>query len=286
MIGDVTIYANYLPYAGYSATDEPSVVNETYESSGGETTGPAYDVADNKRTTLLTIDTNAQTTNPIIDFDLTTNMVDVDFAIIDNHNFNTAGVKVGIAESLASIDMTAYEASGPGVTTAASTVTASQVITPVDGISLILLSTATTGNDWKVGIEENGANYTANVTIGEIILGKKFAFSYAPDTPEEISTFDGVTNTVSRGGQKSSFKSYGVRKAWKLSWPILLEADKTSLQTIYEDITEGSHRPFYIDLGEESTPKLYYVRFMDNSLRIRKLTAQAYEVSFMIESEI
>lgn len=287
MIGDVVFYPNYIHYVGYTASAEPSITGETYESSGGETSGPAYDLVDNKRSSLVTLDTASQTTNPVIDFDLASTPADAfDFMIIDNHNLFSAASKAVVRYGGSPGDTTldaGYEASGLGVTTSAMTESGNYVQAGVNGISVIHVS-AVTSAYWDLYIDDTLGSLQADITMGEIAIGKKCAVSVAPDMPTIISNFDGVSVKTTAGGQKHGFSSYNERKAWKLTWPILEETDFNNIKKVWQ-VTNGPQYPFYIDLGEASTPKLYYVRFLQNSFQFKKLSAQAYELSIIIESE-
>jgi len=87
VIETITFYPNGIWAAGYIEGSEPSIVTQNYESSGGETTGPAYDLVDARRNTQITIDTSGETTDFQFDIDLSANITGMDFMILDNHNF-------------------------------------------------------------------------------------------------------------------------------------------------------------------------------------------------------
>lgn len=289
-IGTVIFYPNYIHYAGYDVTAEPSVVTQNYACSGAETTGPAYDVVDDKRTAELTVDTSGETDNFNIDFDLSANITAANFAIVDNHNFSTASAQIQVGYGGTGQSLSTAYAGTLGSATAAMTITTNVVKDPItDGILLINFSGTRTAQNWEIYStyeSDFGVEYSDDVTIGEIAIGVSFTPSIAPDiNPIEVQNFDGVLVRRSKGGQNSSLKLYGERKSWQLNWSYISNTDKTGFQKVYE-VTEGPRHPFWIDLGESATPQLYYVRFVANSLSIRKLTANAYEISVIIESEV
>lgn len=287
-IGTVVFYPNGIWGAGYAAATEPSVVTQGYSCSGAETTGAAYDLVDAKRGTVITVDTSGEATDFSFDIDLSANITSSDFMILDNHNLGTADADATFR----------YDAGNTGLTV--STVHSGTLGTALSAMSIgggtefeitndgILLEkhTAQTSSNFNILIEDtDGDNFDADVTAGEWFVGKSFTPSTAPDQPEIMSNFDGVNVTRALGGVNSSHVRYGERLAWKLKWEYVSESDKDEFLRVWQD-TEGPRYPFYIDLGEESTPCLYMVRFVENSFRIQKLAAQAYELSFIIESEV
>lgn len=286
MIGDVTFYPNYFHYEGFSRSAEPSITLETYTSSGGETSGPAYDLVDFRRDNVVTTDSNGQTTNVVIDMDLTSNITDADFVIIDNHNFNTAGADVQIAESSGNKNITGYEASGLGVTTSASTNDGTaKLTTPTDGILLVNITTAVTGNDWQIGLEENGATFDADITIGQWFVGKKCTPSRpANDDFSEGYSNEGIFINRTGGGLKYGFKRFAPKKFWQLTFEHLTDTDKDNLEELWL-VTDGQLRPFYVDLGEETTPKLYFVRFAMDRMSFVKEGTSTYRLTIQLEEE-
>lgn len=290
-IGDITFYPNYVQYIGFTASAEPSITGETYSCSGDETTGGAYDLVDNKRGTPVTIDTLSQTTQPLIDFDLSSTPADAfDFAILDYHNLATADGNVTIQYSTSSTTcevLTAYSGALGEVLTSVSILPVTYFVeNPPDGI-LIFTFTSQTSANWNFKFYAHTPSYDANLSIREAIIGKKYAVTIAPDlNPLIISNYHGVVVKKTPAGQNQGFGNYtGERKAWQLNWSVLSETHKNGILKVWQ-VCNGNKFPFYIDLGEAEYPKLYYVRFVDNSLTFRKLSAAAYEVSVMIESEV
>lgn len=281
-IGDVTFYPNYLHHAGFSPTAEPSINGETYTCSGGETTGAAYDLLDNKRTSVVTLDTNGETSTPNIDVDTTENITLFDFAILDNHNLKTC-------DATASVGITgihAYTGTLGTELTSDSLVSDNITISHDDLLLITIDSPSYTGASFTVDFTSLSGAYDADMEFGEIAVGVSFTPSIAPDINiVENQSYEGVTVIRSKGGQKYGFETFGERKSWSLTWSYMTNADKESFQTVYE-VTKGPKIPFWIDLGEATNPKLYYVRFVQNSLSVRQLTANAFEISVIIESEV
>lgn len=284
----VTFYPNYIHNVGFIATAEPTIVGQGFASSGGETTGAAYDLVDSSRDNLITIDTNGEATDFTIDFDLTSNIGDVDFCIIDKANLPSAFAAYGIShggvaltpvawagvlgEELNSINITSDRADADAYIAG-------------DDVLLLLVS-STTDNNWEIDvIDFEASNFTADVTIGEISIGKKFASSYAAKAGIIKSSDWGTNILKSKGGQKYGFRSYGEARRWQLSWEFISAAERTNFETVWQ-ITEGKRFPFYIDLGENSDPTLYFVRFAMTELRFVELTTDVYSVNIIIEEEI
>jgi len=285
-IGDVTFYPNYIWDSGYSAAAEPSIVTQGYASSGGETSGPAYDLVDGRRTPVITIDTNGEATDFTIDYDLSANIIALNYFIIDNHNLETASANVSIESQGDSVETITAAYSGTlGSATASESVSSNIVVEATDGCLLAVCTAFTEDLIQLEFVDNGGANFTADVTMGEVFIGKSFSPSTAPETNDFIPNYDGIQLARTLGGNKHTTKYFGERKAWSLKWSYMSESDKESMDTVI-NVTEGHRYPFYIDLGEESTPRLYFVRLVPGSYRARKLTASAYEVSLSIESEV
>ncbi len=91
----ITYYPNYLYYdsgdlesnTNMDVENEPTITGESWTASGGEdddgTEGnAAYDLVDNKRGSVVTIDSDSQGTTILIDFDLSSNIT-IDTVLID-----------------------------------------------------------------------------------------------------------------------------------------------------------------------------------------------------------
>ena len=280
MIGDVTFYPNYIWASGFAAASEPEVTTVSYTSSGGETSGGVYDVLDAKRTTLLTTTTDGLSDTFGIDLDLNASILNANFMIVDNHNLYDAEAEITFHYGVGNTSITTTSYSGA----LGSAMTAFSGNQPNDDGVILSTFSALSSANWELQIDPI-SNYAADITFGEWFVGKYFSPSTAPEVYDVVRNYHGVNVSRSLGGQNSSKKYYGERKAWTLKWSYVDESDKDSFLTVFGK-TEGPRYPFYIDLGEESTPKLYFVRLTENTLKIRKLTASAYEVSFTIESEV
>ena len=287
MIGDVTFYPNYFWYKGYAVATYPNSSGETYTSSGGEATGPLYDLVDARRNIIVTLDTNGDSSHGFsINLTTNANISSADFFIVDNHNYNTSTGELALRDSGGSnLALSGYWGGSIGSELTAQTYSGATKLTRIDddGIFLGLLDSASTDTQWT--LYSYASSWGDDLTIGEWLVGKKFAMTVAPETPEIISNYDGVNLRITKGGQKHGFGTYGERKAWRLSWEYVTETQKDNFLTVWE-VTQGPRYPFYIDLGENTNPTLYFVRFVENSLRLQKLTAGAYKLSFLIESEV
>ena len=283
----VTFYPNYCHYLGFGAAAEPTITGQGFVSSGGESSGAAYDLLDDKRTSLVTVDTSGETVEFEIDFDMTTNLVDPTFYILDNHNLKTADAKVifeigGVASSNAG---PAYNGTLGGALTLVEDVDG--VVTPsLDGILLVVMGPTMDDHHFEINVNDV-STFDADVTLGEVSVGISFTPTTSPNLPVPISYGDGSSMLESAGGKRYGFTRHGVRKGWKLTWPFMSAANKTSLETVFL-VTGGMKHPFYIDLGEtaSTTPTLHLVRFMSPRLDFTQVTGNAYSITLDIEEEL
>jgi len=281
----VIFYPNYINYVGYDKTAEPSITTQGYACSGGETTGPAYDLLDSRRTTVITIDTSGEATDFTVDFDLTANITLCNFCIIDNNNFATAQVDLYIRNNISTQMVPTAWGGILGSQLSVREVTSNLIVRPGDGMMLATF-TGSTENNWDISFNDSdGLKYAADVTMGEIFLGVSCTPSISPNINPTKSYRYGSTALQSDGGQKYGFKKYGARRGWRLSWDYLSSTDKTNLETVFA-VTEGMRYPFYIDLGETSPPTLYLVRFNQESLEFQQKTVNAYGLTIDIEQEL
>lgn len=271
---------------GHGAT-EPSITTQNYASSGGETTGAAYDLVDNRNTKVITIDTSGESGPWTVDLDTSANIVAANFSILDNHNLATAGADIKQTYSNGSLQaLTAAYGGTLGSALAAETVASNQVIEPTDGILLFDFNGTRTHNNWELEVEEDGATFDADVTMGEYIIGVSFTPSFSPELNLGHSyAHPGVNVVQASGGPKYGFSTYDdTVNSWTMNWKYMSDADKVLLKVVY-DITVGGKYPFYIDLGESATPHLYRVRFTSEP-KFTQLTADAWGVSVSIAEEL
>ena len=174
-IGDVTFYPNYIHYAGYDATAEPSASGETYTCSGGETSGALYDLLDNRRSSVVTFDSNGEASSPTIDFDTTNDVSLFSFVIIDNHNLDSANAGVEVQASTVKQAIDASYAGALESATELQSVGDNVVDCESDGVLLILLDDPPTDNDIQIVTRPPLGGYTADITIGEIAVGIAFS---------------------------------------------------------------------------------------------------------------
>jgi len=276
----VTFYPNYIHNAGFDAAAEPSITDETFIASGGETSGGIYDLLDSNRDNLVTFATNGGTNVWYLDLDLTTSKP-MDFAIIDNHNLNTADAKYYIwAAAKLGLALAYSGALGSALTSDGGV---DNVTTPsADGIGLFKFDGASSA-DWRIYFDDV-ATYDTDITMGEIFIGQFFQASYMPEIGLIKSSNFGTNVLQSKGGKKYGFKNYGEARRWQLNWIFISDAEKVKFETLWS-ITEGMRYPFYIDLGEAATPQLYFVRFAMPELQFTEVPG-AWKLNIIIEEEI
>ncbi len=287
MIGTITFYPNKIWSAGFDAAAEPSVTTQGYTCSGGESTGPAYDLLDAKRASVITIDTASETTDFTIDYDLTANIADADFTIIDNHNLATADAKIRFRyydSSWITATMPNAYSGLLGSELTSESISSNVIAKPTDGVLLAIITPDDFLNEFAWSFD-GATEFNVDITMGEILIGISFTPAVSPEEPTIISNYDGITVNRTWGGQNIAVKRYGERKAWRLTWPVVDEDDKDEFIRVWNDCN-GPMYPFYIDLGEATNPQLYNVRFIDHSLQIQRLSANAYKVSVSVESEV
>ena len=284
----VTFYTNMFNYAGFSAAAEPSITVQGYACSGAETTGPAYDLVDGRRTNVITIDTNGETGAFTVDMDMTSVPgAGSTFGIIDNHNFNTAAAEIKFTYGGATTTITTAYEGALGSALAASTVTSNVVQEPADGILLATWSALQVQN-YEVSIEDDGSgNFSADVTMGEWIIGLAITTSTGPELrSNERYMYQGINVLETDGGQKFGFSKHtSPQRQWQLKWIHLTANDKSNLEYVF-NVTRGRKYPFYIDFGLDATPRLYLVRFMQDDLPFVKVTEGSYGLTINVEEEI
>jgi hypothetical protein len=281
----ITFYPNKIMYAGFDAAAEPSISGQVATMSGGETTGPLYDLLDNRRTTQLSIDTNGETTAAVIQVDATASLT-ADYAIIDNHNLKTADAFYYIEQGDALITGISAAYSGAlGSALTADVVNTGEVTVGIDGIALVLFTSAA-DTKWELLIKDTDT-FDADVVLGELVLGSAISLSAVPEQDPNYDYGYKTSGYIESGG--GSKYGYGVsntgQQRWRLNFKYMLDADVVLLKGVL-DITKGSKYPFYIDLGESATPHLYRVRFLENTLNFKKLTGGAWSGYVLIEEEI
>lgn len=297
---NMVFYPNYLFYhssekeyeRNFSPSAEPSVSGPTYTNSDGSTSGPLFDLVDNKRNTVCTLASHAGTVT--IDIDLTSAIVSLDTVIIDNHTINaSSGATVLVQEATTKKAMTAaYQSNGDNVDrykggqdTDAMTITSD--VTGVDDDGLLLMKfTPYDASDMQIVFTPVGAG-TGVIEIGEICLSKSWTPPHAPDIDpwEDNFNFPGE-NILTPGGQIYGIGNHGSRRAWRLSWSHISQTHKENLQQVYE-AAHGGKNPMYFDLGEGSDPYIYYGRFIERSLSMRPMTGgTVWNVSFGLTTDV
>ena len=284
----VTFYANSIQKAGFDAAAEPSISGETFVCSGGETTNPAYDLLDNRRTNVVTYDSNGQGTTIVNRIDCTSSIA-CTYVIIDNHNMNTATVLLDLSQGGADVAITNSYSGALGSESAADTLNSGNSIIGADGITLLKFSLVA-DTRWDITFDDvAAATYGADITIGEISAGAEFAPARNPELQPKFGyEMPGSSFRESEGGQRYGFSTHTNKKRkWSLLWKYMSDADKSNLEDIYF-FTRGVKYPFYIDLGPilgATNPQLFYVRFM-RELNFIGLTADAWQITIDIEEEI
>ena len=281
-ITQVTFYPNEIQYCGFDPNAKPSISGNGFTCSGGETSGVGYDVVDNRRSAVITLDTDGETALATFDFDLYAAITNANFLIIDNNNLKTADAKVLLDHGGVGIELINSWFGALGSALAKYTVTPGVVDT--DGIALFTFAN-TTDDNWEVSIDDV-STFDADVTIGELIIGKRFtpATNCELGEPAEFGyTDEGVALITNKSGKRYALKEHSERRRWNLEFRYVSASDLTEFQRIFR-VTRGC--PLYVSLDSDSaTPTLYRVRIM-NAYNARPIAAGAYEVSVYLEEEL
>ena len=301
MSRDITFYPNYLHYnnadfesnGNFAVTTQPSISGITYTSSGGETSGGAYDLVDNKRASIVTIDSNASSATVTIGTVLTTALNGIDTAIIDYHNFGTSKAKAKISNGATVVTVNSgYSSTSKSVGEAyhglqlgAETISGDAISPAYDGLILFNLASIGSSSDLRVLLLPTISAYPDDITIGEICFSRKFTPTFRPALiTREVSTF-GTELLTTKGGQNYGHGTHGERKGWTLTYEYMTLAQKQSMEQVFR-VTKGGRYPMYVDLGETASPLLYYCRFVPDTWNVAELTSDAYQVTFDLITEI
>lgn len=294
----IKIYTNLLNHAttgatrdynlNYDPANEPSVSGETYTSSGGEASGALYDLVDNKQDTVVTFDSNGQSTTITIDFDLTTS-ISPDALIVMNHNFESNAkiriLKSGSAQTIVNGFSGNIQEEGHLQLEGGSVNSTSW--NSVYDKHLVATFSGSSGSAWELELTPGAANYISDITIGEVAFCNTWTAPHAPEVEGWQDTIDYNNDTISaRGGQAYSQGYGGERKAWNLSWTGLTNTQKDNLQQAFRE-TKGSQFPFWVDLGEDvSDAYLHYVRLASKPVYTPIAGGTLWNASFSIRQEI
>jgi len=202
-ITQITFYPNGMNYVGFDPTAEPTITGNGYACSGGETTGPAYDLMDNRRSSVVTIDTNGETADATIDIDLTSSITNANFIIIDNHNLKTADASLTVTHGGSNISSpTSYSGTLGSALSADSLGGGIEMIIGHDGMTLFKF-TAVSDDNWELLLADV-ATFNADITIGEVIMGKSFTPSINPDLDgiEGGGLYNGITINETTAGKR------------------------------------------------------------------------------------
>jgi len=285
----ITFYAdNFQLDADLSA--EPTSVGQNFTDSSGtaQSSGShAPDIVDLRRGTAITIDTDGETTDFAIRTDITDNDRDYDFVIVDGHNLATADADIRVynySDASALTLTSSYSgALGDELTTESGS---GYVNVTNDGLWLANFGTQNNLTDYSPYTRDtNSDNFDADITISQIFAGEKISPTVSPDIGIVDNSEYGIDVSEALGGSRYSTERHGERKGWKLSWSYISATDKATIEKLW-GITRGNRYPFYIDLGEETNPKLYYVRFAQNKLSFKQVAHQVYSCNLEIETEI
>jgi hypothetical protein len=266
------------------------------------------DVADGRRSALLTIATSGEPGDPLIDMasaDVSTTLPTVqstaavidsanwDFLIIDNHNLDnaTGGASTITLKSSSNysdtVSLTSAVCGGLGSATEDCTV-ASDTIADVKANGILVATTGSTNANsaYKRVDLGDAQNFAADITIGEITMGKSFTTPFNPEVGVSYgSNFEGVQLMKSHSGQTYSIKKHGRQRTWDMNWNFIEDSDKTNFEKMFE-ITEGDRFPLHFTVDSDSaTPTFYYGRFTSN-FNIQEVSYQRYSVQISIIEEL
>ncbi len=272
----IKFYPNWLNYntsdidgINYDPEAEPSITGEGYTNSDGTTSGPAYDLIDNKIGSVVTLDTDSQASSPTIQFDLT-GSIKFDTVILANNNFGDVVVDVefdvGIAGTVtfSTCNSTSVTIKRPrgyyildnpvSVSSDAASFAASE-----DGIALFELDGETGEVQFQVDFSAI-APYSDDMILGEVVASLKWEAPHAPEVSGWFNV-DKYGNVINRtpGGQNYGTLNHGLKKRITLPFKNLSSVQEELLAEVFQ-VTKGSTYPMFVDLGEHATQ--HYLRYM------------------------
>lgn len=192
------IYACRAAHAVLRGTAPSSVVS--IQANGVSTGSNITDLVAMHPQATTSIDTDAESTDAIISFDLQQES-DVNFLAILNHNLYTAGAKIVVYHHTAAI--TAINiGSATTVTTTAQVGSMSSGTFSANG-SHVMTFTSAFKRYWAITLQEVGATFTADAIMGSVMLGTYWDAPYAPDLQvARAVVHDGLKIEETRGGKR------------------------------------------------------------------------------------
>jgi len=301
-VSKVKFYPAYNLYYGH-ASGKPDLSGLDGTSSDGTAIadgGQCNDVADGRRSALLTIDTNGESPDATIDMRSASSasIIDAanwDFLILDNHNLDTAtagGSEIDLKASSDfsnTVSLTSAVSGTLGSATEACTVSSNQITDiKADGITVAVTGSTSANSAYKrVDLDRaSSSTYAADITIGEITMGKAFTTPFNPEVGVSFgSSFEGVQLMKSHSGQTYSVKRHDRQRTWDMNWNFIENSDKTNFETMFQ-ITDGDRFPLHFTIDSDSaTPTFYYGRFTSN-FNIQEVSYQRYSVQISITEEL
>ena len=299
-VSKVKFYPAYNLYYGH-ASGKPDLSGLDGTSSDGTAIadgGQCNDVADGRRSALLTIDTNGESPDATIDMRSASSasIIDAanwDFLILDNHNLDTAtagGSEIDLKASSDfsnTVSLTSAVSGTLGSATEACTVSSNQITDiKADGITVAVTGSTSANSAYKRVDLVDAQNFAADITIGEITMGKAFTTPFNPEVGVSFgSSFEGVQLMKSHSGQTYSVKRHDRQRTWDMNWNFIENSDKTNFETMFQ-ITDGDRFPLHFTIDSDSaTPTFYYGRFVSN-FNIQEVSYQRYSVQISITEEL
>jgi len=299
-VTEVTFYPPYNLRYGHAA-GKPDIGTQNGTSSDGTAIsagGQCNDVADGRRSAKLTIDTSGEADDATIDLtsaDTVSNIdaANWDFFIIDNHNLDEAtagacGISMNSASDFSNqVGLSSALSGALGSATEDCTVS-SDIITDIkaNGITVATTTSTNANSAYRRLNLTDAQNFAADITIGEITMGKKFTAPFRPDLGVSYdSQYSGVKVNRSQGGQAYSTKRYGRMRSWSLNFNLLDSTAKTNFEVFF-DIVEGVRLPFHFSLDSDSaTPTFYYGR-LSSAPSVKEVALERYSVKIQISEEL
>ena len=303
-VTEVTFYPPYNLRYGHAAGKPDIGVQQGTSSDGTAISigGQCNDVADGRRSAKLTIDTSGEADDATIDLtsaDTVSNIdaANWDFFIIDNHNLDTAtaggsAIEIRSGDLSGAGDLVGLSSAVSGTlgsATADCTVGSNIITDPIaDGITVMTTTSSNASSIYRrLHLDRaSTSNYAADITIGEITMGKKFTAPFRPDLGVSYdSQYSGVKVNRSQGGQAYSTKRYGRMRSWSLNFNLLDATAKTNFEVFF-DIVEGVRLPFHFSLDSDSaTPTFYYGR-LSSAPSVKEVALERYSVKIQISEEL
>ncbi len=173
------------------------------ETNNWATGSSIYDVLDLNPLNTGTLDTDAETTHPVISLDQGVSGRPNTFCAILNHNLDTAGARIRVAHDTSAISSVGGGSVTTGTTGIINGSVTANVVTPSSDGDTLFYFTESSDRYWSIEFQDTGASFTDDIEIGAIIIGEYYTMPHSPDQSIEHGFMtDGISVQETVGGKR------------------------------------------------------------------------------------